>query len=134
MNDQISLTSSTAPLWILATVLLWGATNPFLRRATTTTAPPSADNASTKLSWIQQWTLLLTNWRYIVPLALNLCGSAAFVKTLQEADLALASPMVNSLTLAVTWLTGWLLGENVTDTRTTPGFFSSRRISVCMTA
>ncbi|KNE72995.1 hypothetical protein AMAG_20660 [Allomyces macrogynus ATCC 38327] len=83
----------------------------------------------------QQWTALLTNWRYLVPLALNLCGSAAFVKTLQEADLALASPMVNSLTLAVTWLTGWLLGENVTDARTTTGILLVGAGSfLCMTA
>ncbi|ORZ35814.1 hypothetical protein BCR44DRAFT_61075 [Catenaria anguillulae PL171] len=97
--------------WIIATSILWGCTTPFIRRGA------AGVESVRHRGKIAELIFLATSWRYILPLGLNLCGSLAFVKALQSADLAMASPLINSLALALTWLTGCALGENIMSSR-----------------
>ncbi|KAI9168566.1 hypothetical protein H9P43_007939 [Blastocladiella emersonii ATCC 22665] len=95
--------------WVLTTCILWGCTTPLIRRGALGVDAVAHKGRVAELAW------LATSWRYVLPLALNLCGSLAFVRALQYADLAVVSPLTNSLTLAMTWVTGWLMGENLGD-------------------
>eukprot|EP00160_Parvularia_atlantis_P004526 Unigene13835_Nuclearia_a/m.41809 Unigene13835_Nuclearia_a/g.41809 ORF Unigene13835_Nuclearia_a/g.41809 Unigene13835_Nuclearia_a/m.41809 type:complete len:110 (+) Unigene13835_Nuclearia_a:63-392(+) len=85
-------------LGLVAVALLWGATNPFIARASKGGAPGLH---------------LLLDWRYVLPLALNLSGSVVFYYTLAHADVSVVAPVANSLTFVCTALTGRLLGEDM---------------------
>ena len=109
-----------APLQIanvLAVCLLWGCTNPFLRRgsmdddATKTTATTTGTTTSTTAC---QWFLSLwSKWQFILPFVLNQAGSACYAVLLGQIDLTLALPLCNSLAFVVTAIVGSLLGEKV---------------------
>ncbi|KAJ2571844.1 hypothetical protein IW140_001193 [Coemansia sp. RSA 1813] len=91
------------------TALCWGFTNPFIKRGS------EGIEKIKKGSWIAQtfaetW-FLFTNWKYVVPLAINLSGSAVYYYTLSSADITIAVPITNSLTLIFTILAGVLVGE-----------------------
>ncbi|KAI9139947.1 hypothetical protein BKA69DRAFT_1014819, partial [Paraphysoderma sedebokerense] len=89
---------------LLLVSLLWGGTNPFIRRG----AKLFADKqkyASTKFD--------LAELQYILPLLLNLSGSVVYYWTLGDNDLSLTVPVANALTLVVTFLVGKALGEEV---------------------
>ncbi|KAF9345169.1 hypothetical protein BGX26_003453, partial [Mortierella sp. AD094] len=64
-----------------------------------------------------EYWYLFTRWQYVVPLALNLCGSVVYYYTLGKADLSLAVPITNSLTFIFTTLAGILLGESIGSPR-----------------
>ena len=53
-----------------------------------------------------------TNWRFLVPFAINQCGSALYVHLLGDAELATAVPVCNALTFVFTALTARALGED----------------------
>ncbi|ORX71469.1 UPF0546 membrane protein C1orf91 [Linderina pennispora] len=82
-------------------------------------------------SWLKQtlaetW-FLFTNWKvnvemnkqpfinlgYVVPLAINLSGSAVYYYTLSSAEITIAVPITNSLALIFTILAGVLIGEKL---------------------
>jgi len=85
--------------------LIWGCTNPLLKRgaAGIETAAPSGT--------IPQLRYLLTRWQYVAPFAANQLGSVVYYYSLSTAPLSVASPVTNALTFAVTSLVGGLLGE-----------------------
>jgi len=86
--------------------LCWGFTNPFIRRGAqlSDTSPP--DN-----SLLAEFLVLFTRWQYVLPLAINLCGSVVFYYTLSNSDLTLVAPISNGLTFVFTFIAGYLLGE-----------------------
>ncbi|KAJ2159609.1 hypothetical protein GGF46_002893 [Coemansia sp. RSA 552] len=93
----------------ILTALCWGFTNPFIKRGSEGIERIKRD------SWIGQtlaetW-FLFTNWRYVLPLAINLSGSAVYYYTLSSADITMAVPITNSLALVFTILAGVLIGE-----------------------
>ncbi|XP_045135739.1 transmembrane protein 234 homolog isoform X2 [Portunus trituberculatus] len=79
---------------LLAVSLLWGITNPLLKRASVGIEDIKMSNPVLQL------------------------GSVLFVYTLGNADLSLAVPLSNSLTFLVTTVAGRCLGEDTTS-RTT---------------
>ncbi|KAJ2297321.1 hypothetical protein IWW55_004831, partial [Coemansia sp. RSA 2706] len=93
----------------ILTALCWGFTNPFIKRGSV------GIERIKKGNWLMQtvaetW-FLFTNWRYVVPLAINLSGSAVYYYTLSAADITVAVPITNSLALVFTILGGLLVGE-----------------------
>ncbi|KAJ2709084.1 hypothetical protein H4R19_004428 [Coemansia spiralis] len=93
----------------VVTALCWGFTNPFIKRGS------AGVEAIKREGWLRQtlaeaW-FLVTRWRYVVPLAINLSGSAAYYYTLSSADITTAVPITNSLALVFTILAGVLVGE-----------------------
>ncbi|KAJ2662918.1 hypothetical protein IWW48_001626 [Coemansia sp. RSA 1200] len=97
------------------TALCWGFTNPFIKRGSEGIEQIKRSN------WIAQTfaetLFLFTNWRYVVPLAINLSGSAVYYYTLSSADITIAVPITNSLALIFTIMAGVLVGEKLPTTK-----------------
>ncbi|KAJ2757735.1 hypothetical protein H4S06_003036 [Coemansia sp. BCRC 34490] len=97
------------------TALCWGFTNPFIKRGSEGIEQIKRSN------WVAQTfaetVFLFTNWRYVVPLAINLSGSAVYYYTLSSADITIAVPITNSLALIFTIMAGVLVGEKLPTTR-----------------
>ncbi|XJO71864.1 hypothetical protein BDV3_001301 [Batrachochytrium dendrobatidis] len=103
---------SIVGLFIVA--ICWGFTNPFIKSGSKGLEAVSLKHASSSW-WTRQaaelW-FLGTRWQYVLPLAVNLSGSTVYYYTLGDADISLAVPITNSLTLALTVLSGIALGES----------------------
>ncbi|KAH0948292.1 hypothetical protein HN011_012282 [Eciton burchellii] len=89
--------------------ILWGVTNPFIKRGARGLEGVEASSASRQ--FIKELAFLVTNPEYILPFVLNQCGSVLYFLTLQNTDISLAVPVSNSLTFVFTAITGWFLGE-----------------------
>ncbi|XP_051504448.1 transmembrane protein 234 [Myxocyprinus asiaticus] len=94
---------------LLLVAILWGGTNPFLKKGTE--GIEQVRRGSKLLQFLGEVKFLFLNLRYLVPFLLNQSGSLVFYFTLASTDLSLAVPVVNSLTFLFTLLMGKLLGE-----------------------
>jgi drug/metabolite transporter (DMT)-like permease len=101
---------------------LWGCTNPLLKEGSSDSVDEAArageKNTEQRGFLARQLHILLgvlTNWRFVVPFALNQSGSAVYVYLLGSSDISLAVPICNSLTFVFTAITSWLLGEKLND-------------------
>ncbi|KAJ8927910.1 hypothetical protein NQ314_019540 [Rhamnusium bicolor] len=81
-------------LSLICVALLWGGTNPVIKRNSKDIVKIKADS-------------------YLTPMALNQLGSILYFITLQHVDLTLSVPVANSLTFVFTALSGWILGEQL---------------------
>lgn len=89
--------------------LLWGATNPLLRRGGAGIERVRAANRLLRL--FAELKFLATTPRYLLPFLANQAGSLLYYLTIARADISLAVPITNSLTFVVTTLVGRALGE-----------------------
>lgn len=97
-------------LSLIGVGVLWGATNPFLKRTSKGIENVKADNAFSQ--FIQEIVFLFSNWKYMVTFLLNQSGSVLYYFSLQSTDLTVAVPVSNSSTFVWTALVGWWLGED----------------------
>ncbi|KAM9571796.1 transmembrane protein 234 isoform 5-T5 [Salvelinus alpinus] len=97
-------------LCLLLVAVLWGCTNPFLKRGTEGIEHVKKDNKF--LQFLAE---------YLIPFLLNQSGSLVYYFTLATTDLSLAVPVANSLTFLFTMLTGKLLGEEFGGKRAVGG-------------
>lgn len=126
---SLSLWWQSASLVVVG--LLWGATNPFIRRGTVGVDKITADSSIMKT--LLEWKFLITRWQYIVPFLLNQSGGILYFYALQNADLSLAVPVANSCTFLFTALTAMLLGEQKQSPKTYAGIgLITTGISICM--
>lgn len=99
----------------VAVACLWGITNPLIKRGSNVLRDARRAAEGEKLGWARrvwwEWRLLLGTPAYAVPLLINMIGSVLYYLTVNQADVSLAAPVTNSLTFAVTALTGRVLGE-----------------------
>ncbi|XP_043573139.1 transmembrane protein 234 isoform X5 [Chiloscyllium punctatum] len=91
--------------------LLWGGTNPFLKKGTEGIEKVKSRNIVIQL--FAEVKFLFLNYKYLVPFLLNQSGSVIYYFTLASTDLSLAVLLSNSLTFLFTLLTGKLLGEEI---------------------
>ncbi|XP_056152120.1 transmembrane protein 234 isoform X2 [Lampris incognitus] len=96
-------------LCLFLVAVLWGCTNPFLKRSTEGIENVTRSNKVLQL--LAETQFLFLNFKYLVPFLLNQCGSLVYYFTLATTDLSLTVPVTNSLTFLFTLLTGKLLGE-----------------------
>ncbi|XP_069751178.1 transmembrane protein 234 [Narcine bancroftii] len=96
---------------LLLVSLLWGVTNPFLKKGTEGIERVKAGNVVTQL--FAEMKFLIFNYKYLIPFLLNQTGSLLYYFTLASTDLSLAVLLSNSLTFLFTLLTGKLLGEDI---------------------
>jgi drug/metabolite transporter (DMT)-like permease len=90
--------------WPLVAALLWGLTNPFLKKFASGFAErPEGGGVLGEVKF------LLQRPKYLMTQGLNLCGSAVFFWGLREGDVSTASIMANSLSFAITLLTSSLV-------------------------
>lgn len=94
---------------LLLVAILWGGTNPFLKKGTEGIEEVQKKNKL--LQFLAELKFLFLNFKYLVPFLLNQSGSLVFYFTLASTDLSLAVPVVNSLTFLFTLLMGKVLGE-----------------------
>ncbi|XP_011206490.2 transmembrane protein 234 homolog [Bactrocera dorsalis] len=96
---------------LLGVGLLWGATNPFIRRGSI-----GIDTIDTGSRWHNLWAelrMIGSRLNYWIPFILNQLGSVLYVWTLQHTNITLAVPIANSLSFAFTAVTGYCLGERL---------------------
>ncbi|XP_061075894.1 transmembrane protein 234 isoform X3 [Conger conger] len=96
-------------LCLTLVAVLWGGTNPFLKKGTEGIEEVKKTNVV--LQFLGELKFLFLNMKYLVPFVLNQSGSVVYYFTLATTDLSLAVPVANSLTFLVTLLTGMILGE-----------------------
>ncbi|XP_072274407.1 transmembrane protein 234 [Pyxicephalus adspersus] len=96
---------------LLLVAVLWGVTNPFLRKGAEGLERVREDRTVWRL--LYQAKFLISNYRYIIPFLLNQSGSVVFYLTLATTELSLAVPVCNSLALVFTVVTGLILGEDI---------------------
>jgi len=89
--------------------LLWGATNPFLKKYST--GVENVHHTNRFIKFILEMKFLATNWRYVAAFLVNQSGAVVYYITVSRADITLAVPISNSLTFFFTTFTGPLLGE-----------------------
>lgn len=97
--------------WFILVSLLWGATNPFLKRGSAGIEDVKHQNRL--LGFLLEMKFLVLNWRYMLPFTVNQLGAVLYYTTIGKADITLAVPITNSLTFIFTTLFGKLLGEEV---------------------
>ena len=105
-------------LWFVLVGLLWGATNPFIKRGGAGVEKVKHSNRVAR--FLLELKFLVLNWRYMVPFLINQLGAVVYYTTIGQADITLAVPITNSLTFLFTTASGWLLGEP-TSPRTLTG-------------
>lgn len=111
--------------------LLWGATNPLIKRGSVGLEKISATNKYKKFAL--EIKFLVTRWQYIIPFALNQCGSVLFVWGLQDSEMTVAVPIANSLSFLFTAVTAIVLGENKPNIKILIGIaLVIIGISICM--
>jgi len=105
-------------LWMLMSSILWGVTNPFMRLGA------KKAYKKNRKEWIKKYKftfiapdffLIITCWEYLLPFIINQLGSLGYYYTLKFIDLSIALPIVNTMTLLFSMLTGILLGERKPD-------------------
>ncbi|XP_023558825.1 transmembrane protein 234 isoform X1 [Octodon degus] len=119
---------------VLALVLvavLWGGTQPLLKRASAGLQEVQERNWARQL--LQEMKTLFLNTEYLVPFLLNQCGSLLYYLTLASTDLTLAVPICNSLAIVFTLIVGKLLGEDVGGKRAAIGMvLTMTGITLCI--
>uniref|UniRef100_A0A8C7ZMN7 Transmembrane protein 234 n=1 Tax=Oryzias sinensis TaxID=183150 RepID=A0A8C7ZMN7_9TELE len=136
--------------------ILWGCTNPFLKRGTEglekVTQPNRVSQILAEIKFlflnfkvcfinINSSTFKLDAWlisfsvscQYLLPFLMNQAGSVFYYYTLSTTDLSLAVPVTNSLTLLCTLLTGKLLGEEFGGKKAVVGMvLTMAGVSLCI--
>ena len=100
-SDNVPVGSRAAAYVCVA--LLWGVTNPFLKRQLT-----SSTQGETTL---QTLISFISDTSKVFPFAINQMGSLLFYYLLANEPVTTASPICNSLTFAFTAVTAFFLGE-----------------------
>lgn len=108
-------------LSLLLVAVLWGCTNPFLKKGTEGIENVSQTSRASQL--LAEVKFLFLNLKYLIPFLLNQSGSLVYYYTLSTTELSLAVPVANSLTFLCTLLTGKLLGEEFGGKQALAGMF-----------
>ncbi|XP_062413253.1 transmembrane protein 234 [Pungitius pungitius] len=118
-------------LSLLLVSVLWGCTNPFLKRGAEGIEHVRHNNRVCQL--LAEGKFLLLNLKYLIPFLLNQSGSLVYYYTLSTTELSLAVPVANSLTFLCTLFTGKLLGEEFGGKQAVAGMFLTvAGISLCV--
>ncbi|XP_066495015.1 transmembrane protein 234 [Tiliqua scincoides] len=104
---------------LILVAVLWGGTNPFLKRGTEGLEQVKREKRTLQL--LAEMKFLCLNYKYMVPFLLNQSGSLVYYLTLASTDLTLAVPLCNSLALMFTLAMGKMLGEDIGGARTALG-------------
>lgn len=118
-------------LSLLLVSVLWGCTNPFLKRGTEGIEHVTKTSKVAQL--LAELRFLFLNIKYLVPFLLNQSGSVVYYYTLSTTELSFAVPVANSLTLLCTLLTGKFLGEEIGGKQAVVGMFLTMAgITLCI--
>uniref|UniRef100_UPI00358DD9A2 transmembrane protein 234 isoform X2 n=1 Tax=Myxine glutinosa TaxID=7769 RepID=UPI00358DD9A2 len=96
---------------LVVVALLWGLSNPFLRRGAK--GIETVKSAGLVRQTLAELRFIFFNARYMIPFLINQLGSLLYYVTLASADLSLAVILTNSLTVIFTIISGAMLGERL---------------------
>ncbi|GIX71721.1 transmembrane protein 234 homolog [Caerostris darwini] len=96
-------------IWLIVVAAMWGFSTPLIRHGSAGIENIQKSNFLSQ--WFAEIGFLATNWKFVFPFLINQSGSALYALTLGSADLTLAVPLVNSLTLIFVSISGPLLGD-----------------------
>ena len=100
-------------MWQLLLVsALWGCTNPLMREGS------QPNEVAGEGGHVHKLLRFASNWRFLVPFALNQCGSLLYMKCLGEYPISTAVPISTALTSFFTCLTAYCLGERALNRQT----------------
>ena len=99
--------------------MLWGCTNPFLKKGSQATSSNSVSQSHDKgsegfIARTMRSLRKFLNPQVLFPFLLNQSGSMVFCFLLATENISTTVPVCNSLTFIFTGITGWLLGEKFT--------------------
>lgn len=89
--------------------LLWGATNPFIKRGSVLVERKKLGKKSA--GFLSEWGALLTTPSFLLPQLLNQAGGILFAILLAGSDISVAVPVANGTSLAANALVDLVLGE-----------------------
>lgn len=118
-------------IFILIAAILWGATNPFLKKYT-----QGFSTAEKKPGVLGEIAFLLKRPKYLLVQGLNISGSVAFFMALRTADVSIAAVTTNALAFVFTVLVSvFVLKEGTIRPRTWAGLLLVLvGISLCILA
>lgn len=96
-------------VWCCVVACLWGITNALLKEGASGVDKVQCEGKIKQI--LYEIRYLVLNWRYTVPFLINQAGSLLYFWTLSTANLSVAVPLTNSLTLVIATLVGKVLGE-----------------------
>uniref|UniRef100_H3DIR9 Transmembrane protein 234 n=1 Tax=Tetraodon nigroviridis TaxID=99883 RepID=H3DIR9_TETNG len=118
-------------LSLLLVSVLWGCSNPLLKRGTQGLETVAETSRVSQL--FAEIKFLFLNFRYLIPFLLNQCGSLVYYYTLSSTELSFAVPVANALSFLCTLLTGKLLGEEFGGKKAVVGMFLTMAgITLCV--
>jgi hypothetical protein len=97
--------------------LLWGATNPLIKRGSLLVDSKKAGQQGV----LGEWRALLTTPSFLLPQLLNQVGSVLFAVSLGYSDISVAVPTANATSLAANAVADLLLGERFRTAYLLPG-------------
>ncbi|KAH9504120.1 hypothetical protein Btru_065037 [Bulinus truncatus] len=95
--------------WLLTVAILWGSTNPLLKKYSKGIENIKSNGVVS--TFFFELKFLFLNWKYLLSFLTNQMGSVLYYLTLASADLTLAVPITNSLTLIATAFSSHMLGD-----------------------
>ncbi len=125
------MSGATDAFWLTIVAILWGGTNPLIKKGGQGIEQIKKSNAIQQT--LAEFWFLVTNWRYLLPFLLNQSGSLLYYLTLSTADISLAVPITNCLTFIFTAVSGTLLGEQALNKQSCLGIlFVASGVSMCV--
>lgn len=114
--------SLSTMFFIILTALMWGVTNPFIKRYTEGFGDSSPKDDGKGKTFLDDIRFLLSRPKYLVVQALNLSGTLCFNYALMDAHISVASAVANSLTLAITVVVSAMIGDSKLTPKGIVGF------------
>ena len=105
--------------WLVIPSLLWGVTNPLIKKGSSGIELVSGNGLLSTA--VLKFQFIVSKWKIFLPFFVNQLGSVAYFFALKSADVSVGVPVVNSLTLVITSLTGHLVAQEKYNLKTILG-------------
>eukprot|EP01125_Pyxidicula_operculata_P017618 TRINITY_DN6190_c0_g1_i1.p1 TRINITY_DN6190_c0_g1~~TRINITY_DN6190_c0_g1_i1.p1 ORF type:complete len:131 (+),score=12.06 TRINITY_DN6190_c0_g1_i1:53-445(+) len=129
---MISVLNNYLPL--LGVALLWGTSNPFMKRGSKGITEIQKTNSQI-LNFFLEFKFLFLQPLYVLAFLVNICGSVLFYYSMSNQDISIVVPISNSLTFLITTITSKLLGEEGINNYTYVGMiFVLLGVSLCVSS
>ena len=93
--------------------LIWGTTNALMEKGTKSSKNENSKNDENAL---KETGNMFSNWRFLLPFAINQLGSVINNFVVAASDLSIAIPAVNCITFIITYISQKALkGESISD-------------------
>nr|XP_039254875.1 mitochondrial inner membrane protein OXA1L-like [Styela clava] len=116
---------------LLLPSVLWGITNPLLKQGSSGIENVHSRNKLNEI--FLKLVFIISHWKCFLPFLINQLGSVAYFYALKTIHISIGVPVVNSLTLVITTLTGRLVAGEKYQPKTILGMiFIITGVSLCM--